>query len=149
MKLSRALAAGACSLLVVAAQAIAAADVDSGTWTGKVKRGGTVRFKVTSSTKLAKFGFSGVRLKCSDGDRPKLPRLATGPDDRMTIADDGRFAFTARYDGGAKWTASGTIAGGSAKGKIRVTMRFNRAGEVVRRGSIRCSVSRRFTARHG
>src|SRR4051812_1666618 len=145
MKLSRALAAGASGLLLVAAPALAAANVDSGTYAGKVKRGGSVKFKVTSEKRLTRFGFSKFRLKCSDGDSIRLPRLRTGPADFMTIGDTGRFNFTAEYERGARFIASGKIAGASAKGRIRVIMRFNRSGEVARHGSIRCDTSRRFS----
>ena len=147
MKLSP-IAATAAVLLTAAAPALAAPAIDSGTYKGKLKSGGSVGFKITGDKQLVRFTFKGFKVKCSDGDSFRLPKLRTGAD-RLYVTDDGRFKFTARYRGGVEWTAGGTIAGNRAKGKIRATLRFNRRGQVRRNGAIRCESTRRFSARHG
>jgi hypothetical protein len=147
MRLPRALATATAGLLLVCAPAIAAPDVDSGTFKGKLKRGGTVSFKVTSDKKLTSFRFTGFRLRCSDGERMKLPKLSSGAS-RLWITDAGRFLFSAEYTAGATWRASGTVDGAKAKGRIRVKVRFNRAGEVDPSGSILCDSTRSFSARN-
>jgi len=147
MKIAPAVTAATASLLLVAAPALGAPDIDSGTYKGKVKRGGPVKFKVTSEKKLTRFQFSKVTLKCSDGDRLKLPRLKTGGDE-LTITDAGRFDFTARYAGGAKWRAFGKIDGNRAKGKIRISVRFHRRDQGTPNGKIVCAGTRSFRAKH-
>ena len=147
MKLSP-IAATATVVLAAAAPALAAPAIDSGTYKGNLKGGGSVQFKVTGDKQLTRFQFKGFKVKCSDGDRFRLPKLRTGGD-RLYVTDAGRFEFTASYAGGVKWKAGGTIAGNRAKGKIRTTLRFNRRGQVRRNGAILCESTRRFSVRHG
>jgi hypothetical protein len=140
-------AAGLAGLLVCAPVASAAA-VSHGTFKGKTERHQPVQFKVTRAGELTGFAFKRVKLRCSDGDRLTLGQVDTGRE-RLAITDAGKFSFTFSYDAGDKWSASGTIDGRKAKGKLRFKLRFDEDGNPTPNGPVLCdSGALRFTAKN-
>jgi hypothetical protein len=138
--------AGLAGLLACAPAAAGA--VSAGTYKGKTDRDQPVQFKVTHEGKLTGFAFKRLKLRCSDGDTVQLGRVDSG-NDTLTITDAGKFSFSVTYDDGDKWTASGTIDGRRAKGKLRFRVRFDSDGNPTPDGSVLCdSGTRRFTAKN-
>ena len=136
-------AAVAALLLCVPA---AGAAVKSGTFKGSTDRDQPVRFTVTGDGALKGFSFRRVVLRCSDGERIALGRVSSGPTE-ITISPSGKFGFTVDYESGDRWTASGTIKGSRAKGKLRFRVRFDSEGRPHPQGETVCdSGTRRFKA---
>jgi hypothetical protein len=141
------LLAAACAAGALAFVPAAEAAVGSGTYKGKDDRKQGVQFKVTKAKQLVHFSYSRFKLSCSDGDRVPVKRADSGRS-KLTITPSGKFSFTVTYADGDEWTASGTIKGKRAKGKIRFKVRFNAEGEPDPNGAVLCdSGTRRFTAK--
>jgi hypothetical protein len=141
------LLAAACAAGALAFAPAAEAAVGSGTYKGKDDRKQAVQFKVTKDKRLVHFSYSRFKLSCSDGDRLPVKRAESGGS-RLTITPGGKFSFTVSYDDGDEWTASGTIKGRRARGKIRFKVRFDAEGQPDPNGSVVCdSGKRRFTAK--
>jgi hypothetical protein len=139
-------AAGIAGLLACAPAATAA--VSPGTFKGKTDHDQPVQFKVTRAGELTGFAFKRVKLRCSDGDRVPLSRVDSGRE-KLTISDAGKFSFTFSYDAGDRWSASGTIDGRKARGKLRFKVRFDADGNPTPNGSILCdSGTLRFSAKN-
>lgn len=137
----------AIAVLLACAPALGAASIRTGTYKGKTDKGQPVRFKVTKSRKLVHFGFSKLRLKCSDGDVATVDPLESGPT-RLPITKSGKFAVLATYDDGGIWGANGRIKGHKAKGWIRFQARFDANDQQVKDGAIVCDSGKRtFSAR--
>jgi hypothetical protein len=155
MKRSIATATGVVVLLAGAVGAQATANVDSGTYKGKVSktnpdtgRKPVVTFKVTKSKKLNHFTHKGLYMKCSDGDHFNLQELDSGKK-RLNIRDNGTFGFTVTYTNGGKWKVSGRIKGHKAHGTVKMTVRFNSDNNADPNGNILCtSGKRKWTAKH-
>jgi hypothetical protein len=132
--------------VLACAPAAAAGATSAGTFKGKTDRDQPVEFKVTDAGQLTAFSFRRLKLKCSDGDTLRLGSVASGKD-KLTITPAGKFNFSVSYDAGDKWTASGTIDGSRAKGKLRFRVRFDADGNAAPDGSVLCdSGRRRFSA---
>jgi len=145
MKSKLVAAAGIAGTLALAPAA--GAVVKAGDFAGKTDHGQPVTFKVTRGKKLTEFSFRRFKLSCTDGDVVPLGKVGSGPD-KITITKAGKFSFDTSYEDGDKWTASGTINGARAKGKVRFTVRFDSEGNPSKDGEVLCdSGSRRFTAR--
>jgi hypothetical protein len=124
----------------------AGAAVKAGTFKGKTDRDQPVQFEVTKDRKLTGFTFRRFELRCSDGDRVPVGRVGSGRS-KLTITGSGKFSFTVDYEDGDRWTASGTIKGDRASGKLRFKVRFNSEGEPDPDGEVLCdSGTRRFKA---
>src|SRR3954447_5705898 len=109
MKRSLASAGGVAVLLASAVGAQAVANIDSGKYKGKIGKHTPVQLKVTSSKKLVHFKFKRLTTKCTDGDhftpKDKKGRYITfdSGSKKLTILDNGKFAFTVTYTNGGKW----------------------------------------------
>ena len=159
MKRSIATATGVVVLLAGAVGAQATANVDSGTYKGKVTKKNpntgkkpVVTFKVTKSKHLVHFTHEGLYMKCSDGDHFNLQKLDSGggAKNRLSITDAGRFAFTVTYSNGGKWSVKGRITHGhKAKGTLKMTVRFNSDNQADPNGNIVCRSGKlKWTAKH-
>jgi hypothetical protein len=124
----------------------AGAAVKAGSFKGKTDRDQPVRFTVTKAGMLKSFSFRRVVLRCSDGERIVLGPVGSGPTP-VTISRGGKFGFTVDYESGDTWSASGTIKGRSATGKLRFRVRFDSEGRPHPEGETVCdSGTRRFKA---
>jgi hypothetical protein len=124
----------------------AGAAVKAGTFKGRTDRDQPVQFTVTKAGTLKSFAFRRVVLRCSDGERIQLGRVGSGRTP-VTITPGGKFGFTVDYESGDTWSASGTIKGSRATGKLRFRVRFDSEGEPHPQGETICdSGKRRFAA---
>jgi hypothetical protein len=124
----------------------AGAAVKAGIFKGKTDRDQPVQFTVTKAGALKGFAFRRVVLRCNDGERIALGRVASGPTE-ITITPGGKFGFTVDYESGDTWSASGTIKGPRASGKLRFRVRFDSDGQPHPQGETVCdSGTRRFKA---
>jgi hypothetical protein len=140
------LAAAAIALLLAIVPIAGAAAPKAGTFKGKTDRDQPVRFAVTKDGALRGFSFRGVGLRCNDGQRMVLGRVGSGRS-KITIRG-GKFSFSADYEAGDRWSASGTVNGGTAKGKLRFRVRFDSDGNAHPQGETVCdSGTRRFRAK--
>jgi hypothetical protein len=140
------LVAAAFAALLACVPLAGAASPKAGTFKGKTDRDQPVRFKVTKGRTLTAFSFRGVVLRCNDGERMVLGRVGSGRS-KITITPNGKFSFSADYKAGDRWSASGTIDGRRAKGKLRFRVRFDSDGNAHPQGETVCDTgTRRFEA---
>ena len=131
------------ALLALVCAAPAGAAVRSGVYKGSTDDGARVSFRVSDGgTRISRFEFRRLRMRCSDGDRFRSGRLSSGRR-RARISSGGRFAITVRYSDGGRWTARGRIRAGAASGALRLRARFNQNDDAVPNGPIRCDSGRR------
>jgi opacity protein-like surface antigen len=145
VKRSLATATGVVVLLASAVGAQATANVDSGKYKGKTGTGNKITFRVTASKRLVHFRHTHLKLNCSDNTSFHIenPDTLDSGKKKLHILDNGRFAFTVRYDNGGKWKATGRIKGRKAKGTLKMTVRFRQNADgsfdADPNGKIRCS----------
>jgi hypothetical protein len=142
----RSIASAAAALLVAGVPAAVAA-VRSGTFSGKTDRGQPVQFRVTSDKQLVHFRFSELTMRCSDRSMVPVSTLDSGAK-KLTITEEGKFAFRVTYSDGGHWTARGTIKGRRARGRIRLHVDYGADNQPEPNGRIHCdSGNRRFTTK--
>jgi hypothetical protein len=139
------------AVLVVGGVAAAQSSVRSGTYKGRTDKGTPIAFRVSDKgTRISRFRFSGVRLRCSDGVSFRVSGQLSSGREKLVVSPSGRFTVKVRYRDGGRWDVRGRIRGGRASGALRMRVRFNADNEATPDGPIRCDSGRRkFKVRGG
>ncbi|MEA2441106.1 MAG: hypothetical protein QOH76_2530 [Thermoleophilaceae bacterium] len=133
------------SAALVVGVSVAEGAVRAGNFSGRTSAKDPVGLKVNSSGRVYGFYFSGVKLRCSDGDSFSTStgsnRTHSPTAKRYRVSSSRRFTiFLTSTKTGFGWTAKGRFStkGGSAAGTLRVLARFDIENNLKPKGRIKC-----------
>ena len=137
----------ACMVMMVGLVGATAVDaaIKRGTFKGTTERKDPVGFKVDLKGRVHSAYFSGVRMRCSDGDRFDTPtgtrRIQVPKRHRFRVSARRTWSIRARNRRtGFGWDMAGRFnrRGNRARGTLSIFARFNEQNQQARDGSIRC-----------